>query len=122
MNLRSIDADALQLLHRELVSPHAAAAVDAGRLAAALTYPLMRAAAGDADIANLAAAHACGMLQQRPFAAGNQQAAFLTLGLFLSLNGWHLDAPADEATQAMQQLSGGALDEEGLANWIRQYL
>jgi death-on-curing protein len=77
---------------------------------------------GDADVAAIAAAYAVGMLRHQPFFSANEQAAFLALGAFLYLNTWRLDASQEEATQAMRMLASAELDEDGLANWIRQRL
>ncbi len=118
MNLRSIDAEAILQLQQELLGQHEC---DPDLLAAALAYPLER-AISYVDVAGIAAAYAVGMLTHHPFSIGNAQAALIAMGTFLYLNEWQLNASPTEATHAMQQLLSGRIDEEGLADWIRQNL
>ncbi|RJG06013.1 type II toxin-antitoxin system death-on-curing family toxin [Noviherbaspirillum cavernae] len=124
MNLQSIDREALLALHRECVieyggneGEHRPAALDA-----ALAYPMERALSGEADIASLAAAHAFGVLNHRPFADGNTRAAFLALGLFLYVNGWRLSASQTDAANIMLKVVTGEIDESMLTDWIRARL
>lgn len=108
-------------LQRELAeeSGRAAAACDGALLEEALSYPFRKALTGEADVAALAASYAYGILECKPFAAGNAQAAFLALGLFLYLNDWRLGAPQDEAVDIMLAAASGRIDEQALADWIR---
>ncbi len=124
MNLHSIDPDALLLLYQESVTGQGGkpAVHDAPKLDAALAYPLTRATAGAVDVATIAAAYAAGMLSFRPFSEGNTGAALLALELFLSLNGWELEASREEVMATMQQMEARTLSEAALANWIRQHL
>jgi len=124
MNLRSIDPNVLLLLYQESFAENGEepGAHDAPRLDAALAYPLNRAVTGEADVAAIAAAYARGVLRYRPFTRGNQRAAVLVLELFLSLNGWQLEAAQEEISSVMQQVDAAACDEEMLANWIRARL
>lgn len=124
MNLFCIEPDALLLLNEESLGEQGAEAgsCDDALLEAALTHPLNQATTRPVDIADIAAAYACGILRYRPFAVGNERVALLAMGLFLYLNEWRLDAPPDEVADVIWQTSAAVLDEPELANWVRGYL
>ncbi|HZW12509.1 MAG TPA: Fic family protein [Noviherbaspirillum sp.] len=124
MNLRSIDPDALLLLQRESLSdlPGDLDASDGMLLDQAFAYPLNQAVMQHADVADLAAAYAVGILKYRPFVVGNEHAAFLAMGLFLYLNNWQLNASSEEAARVIWQASAADLGEDELANWVRSKL
>lgn len=124
MSLRSIDPAALLLLHQESQEGNADDfdPCDELLLDAALAYPPNQAILRAADVADIAAAYAIGILKFRPFAIGNERAAFLAMGLFLYLNEWRLNAPQDEAARIMWRASAAEMDESELADWIRSNL
>lgn len=72
-----------------------------------------------ADIADLAASYAYGLAKNHPFVDGNKRAAFLSIGLFLGINNYHLTATPVDAIQAILALASGDMTENELANWIR---
>jgi death-on-curing protein len=119
---RWIDRRLLVLLHDESLAQHGGASGlrDEGMLESALARPLNLAAYGDPDVAELAAAYAFGLAKNHPFVDGNKRAAFLSVGLFLGLNGWRLTATQAEATIAMFGLAAGDLDEATFAAWLRE--
>ena len=124
MSWRWVDKQALLLLHGESVAEHGGAAGvrDAGLLDSALARAQNLAAYGDPDVSALAAAYGSGISQNHPFVDGNKRAAFLSVGLFLALNGYRLVATQAEATLAMMSLAAGELKEEEFAAWLRGHL
>lgn len=68
------------------------------------------------------AVYGAGISQNRPFIDGNKRAAFLSVGLFLALNGYRLVATQAEATLAMFSLAAGELKEEEFAAWLRHHV
>ena len=92
---------------------------DAGLLQSALTRPINRAAYADADAFELAAAYAFGIARNRPFFDGNKRTAYVAMELFLSKNGWLLQAGDVAATLTMLQLAERSLSEEGYTAWLR---
>ena len=56
------------------------------------------------------------------FADGNKRAAFLSIGVFLRLNGSRLIADETEAVRVMLAVAEGTLDEADLAEWIRSHI
>jgi death on curing protein len=119
---RWIDRRLLVLLHDESLAAHGGASGlrDAGLLESALARPHNLAAYGQPDIAELAACYAFGLAKNHPFVDGNKRAAFLSVGLFLGLNGYRLTATQAEATVAVFGLAGGEIDEATFAAWIRE--
>lgn len=124
MNWRWLDKHALLLLHGESLADHGGAAGmrDEGLLDSALARAQNLAAYGEPDVADLAAAYGSGILQNHPFIDGNKRAAFLSVGLFLALNGNRLAATQAEATIAVLSLAAGELDEAEFAGWLREHL
>ena len=124
---RWIDQRLLVLLHDESLADHGGASGirDAGLLDSALARPVNRAFYGGEpapDLAELAAAYAHGLAKNHPFVDGNKRAAFLSVGLFLGLNGWRLTASQAEATLAVFALAGGDWEEATFADWLRRHM
>ena len=93
---------------------------DEHALEAALARPLQRRAYhADADLAELAAAYAHGLASGHPFRDGNKRIAFVTVAVFLELNGVELEADEAEVVTAMLGLAAGEMSEEQLAAWVR---
>jgi death on curing protein len=74
------------------------------------------------DLAGLAAAYGHGLATDHPFNDGNKRIAFVTMAVFLGLNGWEIEAPEDEVVTTMLALAAGELTEEQLASWVRSRL
>jgi death-on-curing protein len=95
---------------------------DPGLLESALARAPNLAAYGEPDVADLAAAYAYGLAKNHPFVDGNKRAAFLSIGLFLGLNGCRLTASQVEATVAVFGLASSEWDEPTFAAWLRSHL
>ena len=94
-----------------------------GLFSSALARAQNVAAYGDRpDAADLAAAYAFGLARNHPFLDGNKRTAFVVMELFLSLNGWTLDAVDAECISAMESVAAGDLQEKNLAAWLRSHL
>ena len=74
------------------------------------------------DVAALAAAYAYGIARNHPYNDGNKRIAFVVAAVFAELNGYRLDAPESEVVDAMLRLAAGAIEEEALAEWLRDRL
>jgi len=72
-----------------------------------------------ADLARLAAAYGYALAADHPFNDGNKRIAFVTMAVFLGLNGWGIEAPEEEVVTVMVALAAGELGEEELAAWLR---
>jgi death on curing protein len=120
---RWVDRRALALLHDESLAEHGGASGlrDEGLLESALARLLNLAACGSPDIHALAAAYGVGLAKNHPFVDGNKRAAFLAVGMFLTLDGWRLTAAQADATLTMLAVAAGQMDEIALAQWLRQH-
>ncbi|MDJ0649185.1 MAG: type II toxin-antitoxin system death-on-curing family toxin [Xenococcaceae cyanobacterium MO_188.B19] len=115
---------ALRLLHSESLAEHGglSGVRDEGLLMSALARPKnLFAYQNIVDIPQLAAAYAYGIAKNHPFADGNKRAAFLSIGLFLSLNDYILEVEPSEAVNTMLALAAGELEEAELVTWISTY-
>lgn len=123
MTWRWIDRRALLLLHAESLAEHGGGEGlrDEGLLESALARPENLAAYGQPDFADLPASYGFGVAKNHPFVDGNKRAAFLAVGLFLSLNGRRLRATQAEATLTMLALASGEITEAEFAAWIRDH-
>ncbi len=74
------------------------------------------------DLRALAAAYGYGLARNHPFNDGNKRVAFVTMGVFLGLNGLELEALETEVVTMMLDVAAGELTEEQLADWIRSRL
>ena len=121
---RWIDGRTLILLHDESLAEHGGASGlrDETMLQSALSRPLHLVNHGSPDVADLAAAYGVGLAKNHPFVDGNKRAAFLSVGLFLALNGQRLVATQAEATLVMFDVAASAMDEKGFATWIRGHM
>jgi len=122
---RWIDKEALVLLHAESLAEHGGleGLRDEGLLDSALARPLnIHAYEEVTDIARLAAAYGVGSAKNHPFADGNKRAAFLSVGLFLGLNGQRLVADKADAIRVMLAVAAGELSESEFAEWIKVHM
>lgn len=73
----------------------------------------------ETDLAALAAVYGRGLTTNHPFNDGNKRIAFVTMGVFLGLNGRAIEAPEAEVVTVMLALAAGDWDETRLADWLR---
>jgi death-on-curing protein len=73
---------------------------------------------GGSTVAELAAAYGFGIAKNHAFVDGNKRAAFMSIGLFLIINGYRLAADQADAIRTMLGVASGDIDEAALAAWI----
>ena len=120
-----IDRKALLLLHDESLSLFGGAQGirDEGLLDSALGRPVNKYLYESiTDLAELAAAYAYGVAKNQAFVDGNKRAAFLSMGLFLTINGKRLRAKQVDAIHVILALAAGELPEAELATWIKLHV
>ena len=93
---------------------------DAGLLDSALARAENLAAYGQPDMADLAAAYGFGIARNHPFIDGNKRTAFVAAELFLTLNGYTLQADDADCVLTVLALAAGELEEAAFAAWIRE--
>jgi death-on-curing protein len=74
------------------------------------------------DFATLAAAYGWGLATSHPFRDGNKRVAFLTMAIFLELNGYRLEVSDEDVVRVMLATAAGRCTEEELAVWVRHHL
>ena len=74
------------------------------------------------DVAALAAAYGWGLANNHPYRDGNKRIAFLTMAIFVELNGHELEAPEEEVVQVMLAVADRRCTEGEFAEWIRAHL
>ncbi len=74
------------------------------------------------DLASLAAAYGYGLVTDHPYRDGNKRIAFLTMVIFLGINGWDLNAPEDQVVTRMLAAAGRRCSERTLANWVKAHM
>ncbi|MDO9204283.1 type II toxin-antitoxin system death-on-curing family toxin [Methylotenera sp.] len=121
---RWIDKRLLIILHDESLALHGGASGirDEGLLDSALNRAVNLAMYSNPDLAELAAAYGVGLAKNHAFVDGNKRAAFLSVGLFLGLNGFKLKTTQVEATLTMLAVAAGEVNEVNFAAWIRKNL
>jgi len=115
-----ISKAAVLAIHEQLLAEHGGAPglLDEGMLDAALASPRNHFAHGQKDLFHLAAAYASAITRDHPFLDGNKRVALTLAGVFLELNGYRLEAPENDAVNAMLALSTRDIDWEGFAAWL----
>ncbi len=116
-----IDKQALLLLHEESLAEFGGSRGlrDEGLLDSALARRQHTLTYKPAStLAELAASHAFGLAKNHAFVDGNKRAAYLSIGLFLAINGRELKPDPVDAIQTILALASGELTESSLAGWI----
>jgi death-on-curing protein len=116
---------ALLLLHEESLAGFGGAGGlrDEGLLDSALARPQNALAYNrECTLAELAASYGFGIARNHALVDGNKRAAFLSIGLFLRINGCRLVADQADAVRTMLGVASGDIDEAALAVWIAAHL
>jgi death-on-curing protein len=116
-----ISKKALLLLHEESLAEFGGprGLRDEGLLESALARPRnIQAYNQTATISELAASYGYGIAKNHAFLDGNKRAAFLSIGLFLAINGYRLTASQVDAIDTMLAVAAGTVNEQALAIWI----
>lgn len=78
--------------------------------------------AGVTDLPVLAAAYACGFIENHPYRDGNKRIGFLALATFLGINGHELVATDAEVVAEILSVADGTSSEDALAEWVRLHV
>lgn len=76
------------------------------------------------DFVDKAAVLVVRLARNHPLPDGNKRAAWVSLRLFVDLNGWRWDPrpTVDDAERAVLAIAAGEWDEEQTARWLRVHL
>lgn len=118
-----LSRDAIEIFHREQLREHGGlpGIKDENALEAAIARPLNKAAYGDPDVFELAAAYLFGIARNHPFSDGNKRTAFLAAYTFLRLHGRQLIATDAEIIAFVLDVAAGEIEETGIAAFFKDY-
>ncbi len=118
-----IDPAVVLAVHEEQLAAHGGSpgVRDMGLLESALARPMNLAAYGEPDVAELAASYGFGIARNHPFVDGNKRTAFVSVELFLRLNGYRLSADDSACVLTMLAVAAGEMDEANFADWLRRH-
>ncbi len=74
------------------------------------------------DLATLAAAYGFGLVTGHPYRDGNKRIAFLTMAVFLGLNGFEIEAEESDVVGVMVAAASHGLTERQLSRWVADHL
>jgi death-on-curing protein len=118
-----VDPTVVLAVHEEQLAEYGGSAGirDAGLLESALARPKNLAAYGEPDVAELAASYGFGIARNHPFVDGNKRTAFVSVELFLRLNGYRLSADDTACVLTMLAVAAGEMNEASFADWLRRH-
>lgn len=93
---------------------------DSGLLQSALHHPQQLFAYSKPTIIELAAAYAERICKNHLFIDGNKRTAYVTMLVFLDLNGYTLVASKEERVIKFVQLASSTINLEEFTNWLEQ--
>lgn len=76
------------------------------------------------DFVDKAAVLVVRLAKNHPLPDGNKRAAWVSMRMFVAVNGWlwRTQPDIDEAEAVVLAIAAGELDEAGAAAWLRQFL
>lgn len=109
-------------LHDQLLAEFGGAAGirDAAMFDSALARPENRFAYEVADLFEIAASYAFGIVKNHPFVDGNKRTGFAVAMTFLEINGHRFTATEADATVVTLALAAGEMSEGDYGAWIRE--
>lgn len=116
-----IDQTVVLAIHEAQLAEHGGSPGmrDAGLLESALARPKNLLVYGAPEFAELAASYGFGIARNHPFIDGNKRTAFVSIELFLRLNGYRLVADDAACVMTMLAVAAGEMDEKSFSDWLR---
>jgi death-on-curing protein len=117
-----LDIEVMRAVHEDQLLAHGgiSGVRDEGMFLSALARPENLANYGEPDFADLAASYGFGIAKNHPFLDGNKRTAFVSVELFLLLNGCKLTAKDSDCILTILAIAGGDMNETDFASWIRR--
>lgn len=118
-----LSRDIVEVIHDEQLRAHGGlpGIKDENALEAALARPQHKAAYGEPDVFELAAAYLFGIARNHPFADGNKRTAFLAAYSFLRVHGFSVEAGQTQIIAFVLAVAAGEIDETGAAMFFRDF-
>lgn len=118
-----LERNIVEAMHDDVLASHGGlgGVRDVGLLESALAKPQQLHAYDEAsDLADWAAAYAVGIARNHPFLDGNKRTAFVSMAVFLRMNGVALNVPEPEGVLVAIDIATGAMPAPDVAAWIRR--
>ncbi|HVA26750.1 MAG TPA: type II toxin-antitoxin system death-on-curing family toxin [Candidatus Baltobacteraceae bacterium] len=118
-----LDEDVVLAIHEAQIAEHGGGAGlrDRGLLVSALERPKNSAQYSGADVPELAALYAIGIIRNHPFVDGNKRVGAVLLDVFLELHHVELTATDGELVEAILGVASGTLSDEAFTAWVREH-
>ena len=124
--MRYITLDEVLILHQYVIeqSGGSSGVRDMNAVESALAQPRMTFGGQELypTLGEKAAALGFSLVSNHPFIDGNKRIGHAALEIFLSLNGFEISAPVDEAEKIVLRLAAGELAREEWTNWVQAHL
>ena len=111
-------------IHNQLIVEHGGSPglLNPGILESSLASPLnIYNYEENPSVFDLAAAYGFSLVKNHAFFDGNKRVAFMSMFVFLKINGLLLEAPEEEATLFMLNLAGSKESQESLTQWLEKF-
>ena len=111
-------------IHNQLIVEHSGSPglLNPGILESSLASPLnIYNYEENPSVFDLAAAYGFSLVKNHAFFDGNKRVAFMSMFVFLKINGLLLEAPEEEATLFMLNLAGSKESQESLTQWLEKF-
>ncbi|MBI5029722.1 MAG: type II toxin-antitoxin system death-on-curing family toxin [Chloroflexi bacterium] len=118
-------AEVLALYHRIVEQSGGAQGIlDLGALESAVAQPRMTFSNQELypTIVEKASALGFSLIQNHPFVDGNKRTGHAAMETFLVLNGFEIDASADEQEQTILHVAAGELQRDEFTTWLRKHV
>jgi len=73
------------------------------------------------DIFSKAACLGHSLIRNHPFVDGNKRTGYMSMRLFLNINGYDIKAPEDEKYKFVIEIAKKERDEKSMAEWLKKY-
>jgi death-on-curing protein len=122
-NFDWLSEEVVLAVHEAQVAEHGGSAGvrDAGLLASALARPQHAASYSDADVPQLAALYALGIIKNHPFVDGNKRVGAVLLETFLQLHGEQLTVSDSELLKTIIAIAAGEMSDDAFVTWVRAH-
>lgn len=117
-----LEEEVVLAIHEAQIAEHGGAPEvrDRGLLLSALARPRNAAGYAEADVAELAAVYALGIIKNHPFVDGNKRVGAVLLGTFLELHGLELQASDSELVTVILAAAEGLLALDQFVQWVKE--
>lgn len=124
--MRYLTLDEVLVLHQYVIeqSGGSSGVRDMNAVESALAQPRMPFGGRElySTVGEKAAAMGFSLVSNHPFIDGNKRIGHAALETFLSLNGYEISAPIDEAEHIVLRLAAGELSREEWTTWVQSHL